>query len=502
MPRPPFGDRYRDAACDVLVAVALLVLAWMVYDPTRPRPVDYVDFPENIRALRTEAGFVDQFRALTDAYKVHGRWNPISFALIAAQWNAFGTDTLAWQLTRYCIMAAVLVLGYGVFRRLRLNRPGSFFATLFLVASPPAVAGWTRLTTAEPVALLFLLVACHVALAESGRLRAWALAGLLLLVMWTKEAITPAFAFPLLLAITPAQGFRALRLNRPVVVTLFPCVLAFAVGAVPIIQTYLGSPPASFAAQYGSGQITKLDLVASALAAVLPFAPEAYALELLVVFLLLVIVGWHLALTASAGTERAVLLLTCALVLPVLGALTYAPWHFYTLIYALPFMAAGALLAGQAVSVLTSSHTAFRVAASVCTAVLSTFALMQARNSAERLDAVRFAFVAAVNHVATVSDVDSVLVAVAPAQLTGKGSMGPLLSAYASMQGHPWPGTRDLTCADALVPQHNAIALTFSVMCPLPATSDTMIVFRYSRYDWPSVRARSDSVGVAIGRMP
>jgi hypothetical protein len=189
-----------------------------------------------------------------------------------------------------------------------------------------------------------------------------------------------------------------------------------------------------------------------------------------------------------------------ALAVPMLGALAFAPWPFYLLVYALPFTLAGSLLAGQAISSLLDARNVERAVSAVgvvCLTIVLTFSLAQAANEASRVRALHSAVAEAVVRVAAMRDVDSVLVDVAPGQFDARGNFGPRFKTYASMLGLPWPEVRDVRCGEVQHSRDRILLLRLNLMCP-DHVSKPEITARLRRFDWPNPWPRADSVTIAF----
>lgn len=492
---------------DLAILAGFLLVAWAVYRPDLSHSLDYVDFPDNILVLKAHHGFLARLGALIDTYREHGRFNPITVAVAAAQWSWFEWWAPGWHLVRFVVMVGVAAFAYLFFLALRFTRSGAFAGAAMFVVSPPAVIGWTRLSTAEPLGTLFLVVACLLALHPRKRGARWGLALLLLLVMWTKEIMAAAFLLPAFLVLASDHDLRTgeSRLSHARRMVL-PLCSAFLLGATPIIWTYLAAPAGSFASSYGSPGVALVDLLGSTVTALLPFLPVAdqggtIASFVLVALILLVLAGWKLAPRSSTVglPHRTVLLL--ALGVPMLGALAYAPWPAYLLIYALPFMIGGAMLLVHAVSLLDRARGLPRILGATGLAIILSFSLAQAANDARRTRALISAVAASVARVAAVPGIDSVLVMVAPEQFDPRNYFGVRLSVYARARDLQWPPFRDVPCHRAPVdPPDRILVLRFSVMCADPIQGGAASSFPYGRHEWPDPRSRMDSIRVDIVR--
>jgi hypothetical protein len=489
-----------------LATIALLVMAYALYEPLDPRPFDYVDFPENVLLLRSLNGFAERYGALVRTYLEHGRWSPITLAAIAGQWSLFEWWTPGWQVFRFVVMAVAVVLAQRLSRRLGLTVIGAFAAAMLLVASPAAIPGWTRLSSAEPLGMLFLLIGCHLALRPRTRATSVSFALALLGVMWTKEIMAVAFALPLLLFLLVGEdALPKARWTRARSAWLLPAAFAFVLGSIPVLWTWLSAPAGSFASRYARRSVSLGDVAGGSLAALLPFSPVPFgsASALLVVvaaFLLLVLAGWRKALFPGTAREQRRLLLILALGIPVLGAVIYSPWPFYLLLYALPFMIAGSLLFGQATSSLFSEGGRDRIIGAICLTIVLTFSVMQAANEASRTRALHRVVAESVVRVSAMRDVDSVLVEVAAAQFDSSGNFGPRFKTYARMLGLEWPNVRDVRCSDSSRSSDHVMLLSINLMCPPHSLTSPAIVRRHNRFDWPNPWPRIDSVTVSFRR--
>jgi len=497
----PGRDRQR--VHDVFLVIMLLVIAWSVYRPDTARPFDYVDFPEDLLVLKAHAEFAEQFQAISQVYADHGRWKPVMHFLLVCQWSWFESWTPGWQWLRFGIMGAVILLAYSLFRRLRLDPLGSLGAAAFLVVSPAAVMGGMRLSTPEPVGLLFLVVACHIAIRSVRPVKAWLMAAMLLGLMWTKEIMTVAFVFPVLLAISVSEtgSLERPRLGLNERSVLRPLAVAFMIGSTPILWTWLSAPSGSFASRYGTNAVSLGDVAGASIAAWLPFAPvsanTSTTLIALAAFLALTVAGWAQALQPGTSRQHQRWLLVLSVTVPVLGAVAFAPWPYYLLVYALPFALPGAILLGQAATSLGGVSAISRILAAASLTIVLTFAWGQAANEASRLRALHEVFAQSVTRVAEMPDVDTVLVAVAPEQYDSQGNFGPRFKRYAALLGLRWPDIRDVRCSDPQVPGNRVIGLRLNLMCPTSTSTPTIVVYHY-RFEWPSPWPRRDSVTVTF----
>lgn len=491
---------------DTAIVASLLLAAWLLYRPEIARPFDYVDFPDNILILKAHTGFLDRFQALMAAYQGHGRWSPVTMSLLAAQWSWFEWWTPGWQLLRFTLLGGATGLTYWLCRRLGLSASGASVGAALLVVSPPAVTGWIRLSTAEPVGLLFVLIASILALSPSSRGTSWSMAIMLLLLMWTKEIMTASFLLPILLAtvVAPRLGSGRDASAERQFTRLVPCIVVFILGALPILATYLNAPVGAFATRYGNSSASIGDVIGATLTALLPFAPIANgnAMPLLIAvssLLLLLLAGWYHTLLRRAPFRREILLLGIAL--PVTGAVIYAPWPDYLLVYALPFLLAGVLVIGRAVSSLAASTLPSRTVAVTCVGVVLSTSTAQAFNDASRTRALHMAVATTVRQVAGIPGIDTVLVAVAAEQFDARGNFGSRFWLYARAIDLRWPMIRDVPCDSVdRKPEAGTLLLRVNAMCEGARSWTDTITIPHRRFDWPNPIPRYDELRVDILR--
>ena len=495
------GGHRREARWDLVLITILIVVAWLLYQPTEWRSFDYVDFPENLKVLIDHPGLWNGYSALMDVYRNHGRWSPITIWSIAAQWAAFENWTPGWQLIRFAIMSLSVILAYSLFRRLGIARTGAFAAGACLIIAPAAIMGWTRLSTAEPNSLLFLLLACHVALGRQTPANSVILSLLLLAVMWSKEITTAAFVLPFIIAICVDNSRLAIpKWTTESRRTIIALGCAFALGAIPILRTLLSAPRDSFAGQYANS-FSVAEMVGAIFTTWLPFAPvsnrSADPLIVAVAFLLLIVAGWRIALGASRERTHQRFLLAIAIALPVIGAIMYAPWPYYLLVYALPFWAGGSLLLANAAAMAWGEQNG-RVLAAACLTIVLTFGASQAYNESSRTRALHSVFARAVAEVPARFQVDTVLVDVAPGQFDPAGNFGPRFVRYSRFLDVTWPAVRDVSCREFDVDQPRMLRLRLNLMCDPPDGVEPAIEETYSYLTWPDPRPKTDTVSISF----
>jgi hypothetical protein len=484
-------------------AILLLVLmaAW-IYRPWEPAVHGYVDFPELLDRLEATRGFRAAFWETTEAQAQAGRWSPVSIALIAAQWTRFGWEAAAWHGVRFVVLGLSTAMAYGLYRRLGLTVVGSFLAASLVVVAPGATMGWTRMSTPEPVGMLFLLGGAHIALRPWSAGARWGMAIMLLGTMWSKEMMVAAWALPVWIAYFAIKT-RSDSPIRTLVSAFIPSAILFAVGLIPMVRAFLTAPPGAFATQYGSGTFPSIENLGAVMTAILPFPPGGVESEATggipqLALTILLVAGWGEVFRARGDRSRGSERLAVGLSMPVIGAIAYSPWPYYQLPYALPFLLGGALLTGVAASALIERRGGHRVMGLTCAIIVLSYSILQAANDASRTRAVERAFVETVLRVPQLPAVDTVLVAVAPNQFDPAGNFGVRFGHYAGALNIRWPEIRDIRC-DAIpnpVPERQ-IVIIMSAMCAAPEDARALAVER-RRFRWPYPQLRRDSVSVSI----
>ncbi len=490
--------------------LGLFALAWWIYRPDVARSFDLLDFPYILQLLQESPGLEAQIRALANEYRDHGRFNVVTYAHIALQWSWFGIDVRAWQLSRFVLMGAVLVLLYAVFRRLRLTRAGAFAGAGVFVVSPAAMQAWTLLTLPEPLGIALLLVVALIVLrrptvGDSHSVPLLAAVGLLIAtVLLTKEILLAACMIPFLVrwaARSPGDEVPTDSVDRRMVLA---ASTGAAIALIPIALTYLAAPSTGYAARYNVFNVDLTDLVGSWWSAFIPFAPLSGSTTVLpaalLAFAVLVVTGWsHLPHSDAVSHRR---LIVTAVSLPLIGAIAYAPWPSFRLGYALPFLFGGALLVAGAISGLEHATRWLRIGLLPAIALPVAYALSQTVGETRSASALREALVPFLPLVHEESNGGAVVVA-APVV---KGSNPPAafyFSQLAQANGVPWPETRSASCEEAAaLAEHDSSVLVvgFGNLCPTLGRPYRTMKVDYVVFDWSSLRPTNHTYQLSLSR--
>jgi hypothetical protein len=362
----PDSSVTRDPSRLALAAVLTIGIAIsaFLYTPLALRPMDVLDFPNFVPLLRVNPTFLTRLKAVMLYYEDQGRLNVIPYAFIVTKWSVFGADMRLWQTARFIQMWLIVASAYLVLRDLRVNRFGAVCGSALFVVAPAAMIGWERLTIAEPLGTLLILLATHVAAGyqadERWRLRAVSIVALLLAIGFTKEMLLVAVPFILAVACTLGadgrfQPIRASLRNR-YLVGLASAVVFLA--AVVILWVALHAKTEALAGQYGKATLSIEQVLAPLLLFSVPGYSLAYpGLPLLllfadVVFVIILATGWWLSLSRAADKPEVRRRLGLSLLLLLPGALIYVPWKNLQSSYGLPFLLAPAFLLGYALTAL------------------------------------------------------------------------------------------------------------------------------------------------------
>jgi hypothetical protein len=438
---------------------------------------------------------------LTQIQAQAGRWSPVTIALIAAQWTWFGWGAALWHSVRFVVLSLVTALAYAMYRRLGLGVIASLVAASLIIVGPGATMGWTRISTPEPVGMLFLLGGAHLSFRPWSVRTRWGIAVMLLGTIWSKEILVAAWALPVWIAYFAIRR-RSNSWVRPLISAFIPSAIVAAIGLIPMVRAFLNAPAAAFATHYGSGTFPSIENLGAVVTALLPFAPGGVEPEAtngipLVALFVLLVAGWVEVFREARGRSLGRELLAIGLCLPVIGAVAYGPWPYYQLVYALPFLLGGALLIGVATTSLIERGGNHRAVALTSGIIVLSYSILQAANDSARTRAVQHAVLETVMHVSDLPIIDTALVAVATDQFDPAGNFGIRFGQYARALRTRWPEVKDIRCDEIPDPvPERQIVIVISAMCA-PPQSPVLVVER-RRFRWPDPRSRRDSISVSI----
>ena len=493
------------------IAAALAV--WL-YRPWQSRAFDVLDFSEFLPILNAARGLPARLAALTDYYAgVHGRFNLLSYAALAAKWSWLGNQPLLWQVLRAFELLLIAGLGFALLRRLSASRFGAALGAALLLFSYSAALPWVRLTMGEPLgllgALLAALLATRLERAERGKGTAVALgAGLLLAAaVLAKEMLVIWVPAVLLIGLTRVSDGRLILRRRD------PAAVRFGLGALAgglaaslaVLYVARKTSVAGYAATYGEASPTLARFGEIFQRQFLPWPitgrnDGTVMLLGALLFIGVILAGLRAGLRDPARRGISVRALWLGLGLPVLGTLVYLPWPVYSPFYGYPFVFGSAVLLASALTSLQARGPRaerWGGAAAVAAVVL---AMPHAVHLARAAAAQQEVMTAVARVLPEARGAQRIVAAVAALPAQAWQGTGPSLARYAmaTTPGLTLPPAQDLLCGEAgklLSDGSSGIALiSFSTNCGAIPGAQLVIRRDYSYWQWEPPGLRRDSV--------
>ena len=474
--RPFVGSRSDLVAGTVLIALAL-ACCLILY-----RPWEMVHFPMRdqstvLEQFRDSPSFGRSFIRLSRFLLDEGRFFPLTKLALSASASAFGTDAVAWEIARFVMSFACLVLAWCVLRRYGASRfAATLGASLFAVAGS-AAQSWTYTIVSELYGLPFLLGALWIAAGFHATTRPqWSAVGMgamLLLAVFAKETFVACVPCVVLLALSHQGGgvygvprvFA--RRDRMMAITVLGVVAAL--GFLPSV-VIKSSAPAGYAGGYSAANLTwtHADVLFRAFFSV---ATWVWLYPSNALFGLAVVLGTIAGLRRDARSTIWAAVL--AISFPVVGWITYLPWRFTVAYYAVPYLFGLALLLTNAVSELERRAPKWRVPAiAVGATVMLVYASLVVRNGTAQFHAESFVEGEAAARIAKVAP--RILLAAAP---EGIGWVATDMRSYVYAYGGPRElSVKPVSClgTDQAVPSDPGSALVvFSHVCSQTSASST-----------------------------
>jgi hypothetical protein len=494
------GDARQSPAAFGLAILAIgIALTAIIYLPFAARPFDVLDFGEFLPLLRNNPTFLTQLKALLRYYvEDQGRLNLIPYLFIVTKWFFFGWHVPLWQTARFLEMWLIVTGVYVVLRDLGVARFGALCGAALFVVAPPGITSWVRLTLAEPLGTLLLLLATHLAIGyqQDGRwrLRAISIVLLLLAMAFTKETLLVAVPFVLAVACShgPDGRFepcRASHRNR-YLVGLAGTVLS--VAAMAIVWVALHAKADALVGQYGKVTVSSDQFLAPLVLFLLPgysLIFSAFPKTLIIadeVFLAILAGGWWLAFRSAVDKSEMRRRLVIPLLLLLPGALVYVPWAGIQVTYGLPFLLSPAFLLGYGLTSIESYYKRRVVLIRALTILILVSCAINAHHFARHALALQHVNAGVAARIAASTAQDSTLVTVArPSRLAWVGP-GPTLARYVlATTGYPVVSpVRDISCAElepVLHASSKLLIVSYHFRCGSLSHPDVS-VRRYFRY--------------------
>jgi hypothetical protein len=420
----------------------------------------------------------------------------------------FGDWTPGWQLTQAATMGVVIAQSFILLRRLGVTAFGAAVGASIFLFAPAAARGWIRVTMAEPIGMIVVLALALRALGFQQRARWWPdvwwfVVGTLF-VLQTKELMAPVLLVPLCLALTmQSDGSLSLpRWSSRNVALVVAVGVATITTFIPLAFIYLNASSNAFASQYGSSSQSIGGLIVIWLSTLVPFIvvparPSVMWAGALIAFIGMIASGWWIASHDRVQRSYARRLFAASFVIPVLGALSYAPWPMYEERYSFPYLLGVCVLLGLSASYLQREVPRGLLAGAAAWIIILIFGLGNAAGQVTRADAVQRTVDRVVHTVANQPGLDSVLVGTFGEAKPAWIGIGPTLFRLAKATERPWKPTRDVRCAevDRFREERARLAVVaFASTCGQIASPTLRLSERYRFIDWTAWRVRSDSV--------
>ena len=506
------GVKHSPAAFALAAILAIgIVLTAIIYLPFAARPFDVVDFGDFLPLLRNNPTTLTQLKALIRHYVEEGRLNVIAYFFIVTKWFLFGWNAPLWQIARFLQMWLIVTGAYVVLRRLGVARFGALCGAALFVVAPPGMTAWVRLTLAEPLGTLLLLLATYLAIGYQQdarwRLRAGAIVSLLLAVAFTKEMLL--VATPFVLAIACSRGpdgrfgpFRASHRNRYLVGL---AVIVLSVAAMAIVWVALHSAADAYTRQYGKVALSVYHFLAPLVLFLLPGYSRTGSVFpgiLLIadeVFLAILAGGWWLAFRSAVDKSemRRRLLIPLLLLLP--GALAYLPWDAIQVEYGLPFLFSPAFLLGYALTSIESYFQRPVVLVRALTILILVLCLISAQHFAHKVLALQHVNAGVAARIAASTAQDSTLVPVPSLPRFAWMGPGPSLGRYVlATTGRPVVGSiLNISCTElepALHANSKLLIVSYDFRCGSLSHPDVSLRRYFQYLDLSTFALSVDSV--------
>lgn len=503
------GDgRGQASSTQWVLAGVLPCLALLVATPWVAQAHPVWDWAELVPIFQASGSLQESVSRLAEVYGREGRANNLAYWQLALGWQISGGSALGWQVQRAVLMLVPALLFVLAARRMGATPIVAGLGGALVSVGASAMEGWTLLM-GEPLGVVLLLVMVHLSLGyretDHWQARAACLGVLALAVMQVKEILGVCIPFVLVLAVChqPGQGLRLPRLDRRTIWLSGSMALALAIEMALLLPVLARLDGGSYAGGYGAEGLGLDRAGRLTLAMLLPtwfhgsgpgsllYPANAAAV------LLLLLGGGHLL---RHRPERIPGVFALA-VLPVVGAMVYAPWPRYAPFYGMPFWFAGAGLLVAAGSALARGSRVGAAAAAGLMTIAFAFTAIAADRALKERHAHSALAEDLVHELPEWTGVDSIFV-VGPASGPRRWPVtGPELRRYAVALGADSarvPPIVDLGCAGAAARLREGLAraalINSAQSCGALPIRTGVHVSRYRYRDWLDLSTRRDSV--------
>ena len=485
--------------------LAAVITGLVAYRPDVAWPFDMVDFSEFLPLLEQNDSFMSRLSALNAYYEQHGRMNVLQYAGTVARWDVFGTWSPGWQVTRMVVMLGVILCCGMLLRRLGATRLGAVAGAACFLVAPPAASAWVRLTMAEAIGTLVMLLLTWRALGFRDR-PSWKgevaiQAGGAIVLLLLKEMFAPLLLLPMAAALATQAGgaWRFARPDRRHVMLLGTVAVAGVVVALPIALVFAQAPRSGYVSLLGAQWIPPEAVAALWAAAVLPFRfiPERMSIPWLLAmlsWLTIGAIGWGTAFRNPGRKTHHVFWLALAFGWPLLGIVIYTPWPAFASFYGVPYLIGPAVFIGFGLSFVQRHAAHGTLLATVLAALPGIVAATDAQEYASRRHASQVTAHRLIDWVTDSVRVDSIFVASTESHRLVMAGPGPTLGRHAAATHRPWPPARDFPCAPGAAPAFAPGAVIWATWACREVRGPAQVVVRYGFMDWSRWRPGRDSV--------
>ena len=480
-----------------LLLLVAVTLAWVIYRPDRARPFDVLDFGEFVPILKASNSWWEQFTVMVRyGMEQHGRPYFVTCLTTVLKWQLFGSSMVGWQMVHAVLMMTMVVQTYQLLRRLGSSEIGSALGASIWLFAPAASYGWIRLTLAEPTAMVVLLGLCLRATTYQRRENwkadlFWFAVGSAFIIL-VKEMMAPTLLLPLLVALfVRADGAIAWTgvTRRNVVLAAVVSLVSLAT-LIPLAIIYVSASSNALASQYGTRSASLGDVFARWLFTLVPFDPINAAPSVVWVMAVLglvglVVLGWREAI-ARRFSGAGVLLVT-ALLFPLLGVASYAPWPQWEMRYVFPYLIGVSLLVGIAGTMLGGASKRGQLLVALIWLPAVVLGGSEAYSRSARNESVSRTFEQVVDVISTMPGTDSVFIASNVNWVPEWTGLGPTLQRFAGATDRAWLPTRQIRCEEigkVQASRPRIAVVTFANHCNTTLNATHNLATSFAAIDW------------------
>jgi hypothetical protein len=500
------GDHHKGALRRVVAAnwelIPLLLLAAAVYRPWASPALPLTDFGEFFSKLDTSQSLLSQLVTLTRYYMGEGRLCLLQYLHVTLATNAFGAWAPGWFWSYFALNGIVLILGFTWFRRTGVGRFAAFAALGLWATMGPVAEGWIR-PTGEPIALIFFLIALHLATnfadAPDWRRRIVIIAACAVAIVFSKEMLVVLLLAGWLVSRVRVvdRTWKWAPWSRRDTVLLAVVTVAVIIALIPVGYVAMTAPKGNYASRYGES----MSLAFTAIRVESVLIPTSSRLKnLLHVFN---DPGWILLLSLPAllwirmivggivHSSRSTIVwpLTISLLWVTIGIVAYLPWPSRGGFYMIPFAFGAMFGAAHALSGLFSKGRSESLAGILAVGLLLTVNAAESRSILYRFQLTSRLTSEVVNRLASAGNIDLLVAAVPQPIKAGKFGLARNLKGFAeATTGVRIAQQSELPCKEAAGEIENSteiVVVSFDQGCGRLTPASVEITASVPRAKWP-----------------